>query len=270
MADGNKIAEVVAMLHERDEEYRPFKESAITVSAEDCYWVLSDLKRLLGYAVDESIDNAVNRAKISASKAGLSIKEHFVETDDIFEKPDICLSKFAALLVTMNADVEKTTVALAQSYFALQIDKQRLEDEKRLHTRLEVATENRKLNGAAQDAGVTNFEKFNGMGIQALYGGLNVDGIRRKKGIPSKAQFLDFAGSEELAANLFRITQTAAALRRQTAKSESLACNTHVRVSQGVRDAIKRAGNTLPENLPKAATKIDQIATSVKRQIASA
>jgi DNA-damage-inducible protein D len=267
MADSNKIAKVVAMLCERDEDFKVFQNIAISVSDDNCYWPLCDLKRALGYEEEESIENAVNRAKISATKAGFSIKEHFVEVDDLFGKRELCLTKYAALLVVINADVEKTQVALAQAYFALQVDRQRLEDEKRLRTRLEVTTENRNLASAAKHAGVMNFEKFNGVGISALYGGLSVASIKARKGIPQGAQHLDYAGSEELAANLFRITQTAASLRRQELRNENVACQTHMSVAQGIRQAIRRAGNTLPENLPKAETKIDQLATAVKQQL---
>jgi DNA-damage-inducible protein D len=267
MADSNRLAKVVAMLCERDEEFKSFGAIAVDVGNDESLWPISDLKRALGYEDDESIDNAVSRAKISADKAGFSIKEHFVQLDGLFDAPELCLTKYAALLVTINADPEKTQVALAQAYFALQIDKQRLEDEKRVRTRLEVCTENRHLAKAAKNAGVDNFEKFNGMGISALYGGITVAQIKMKKGIPTAAQHLDYAGSEELAANLFRITQAAAAIRRQQLKNENVACETHANVAKGVRQAIRRAGNTLPENLPKAETKIDQLATQIKKQV---
>jgi DNA-damage-inducible protein D len=267
MADSNRIAQVVAMLCERDEEFKPFQAIALPVEGDECYWPLTELKRVLGYSEDEPIDNALNRAKISASKAGFSIKDHFIEIEELFGKPDVCLSKYAALLVAINADVNKTPVALAQAYFALQIDRQRLEDEKRLRTRLEVTAENRNLTSAAKHVGVSNFEKFNGMGISALYGGLSVACIKQRKQIPPTAQHLDYAGSEELAANLFRITQTAAALRRQSYRNETIACQKHASVALGIRETIRRAGNTLPENLPKADTKIDQLAGVVRKQV---
>lgn len=265
MANSDKLAEVTAMLAERDEEFRPFEDTKITTDSAESFWSLSDLKNLLGYEPDESIQKAVDRAKISASKAGISIKEHFC-AGDMFDHPEeMYVSTYAAILVTMNADVRKHAVAIAQNYFALQVDRQALEDEKRIRARYDVTVENHKLSGVASSVGVTDFQKFNGVGVSALYGNRNVAQIRAMKGLKKTQSHLDYAGSEELAANLFRITQTAAALRRQLEKDEAKACRTHVRVAEGVRNAIIRAGNTPPEKLPPATTTIDKVATQVKR-----
>ncbi|MDC0745349.1 hypothetical protein [Polyangium mundeleinium] len=268
LANSDKLAEVVAMMVERDEEFQPLKEAA-KPNGDEPVWPLSRLKECLGYTASEKIDPAVNRAKISAQTAGLSIKEHFV-AGDIFDAPgEIFLTKYAALLVTINADPSKEKVAVAQSYFALQADKQRLEDEKRLRTRFDVTNENNKLQGVAADKGVQDFAKFNGVGLYALYGGRNQQKVKSMKGLPPSAQLLDHAGSEELAANLFRITQTAAALRRQTTRSEDIATETHRRVGESVRGVILRAGNTPPERLPVSPTKIDKLATKVKKELKS-
>jgi DNA-damage-inducible protein D len=269
MANTDKLAEVAALLAERDEEFRPFELAKVAADTEEPYWALSDLKRLLGYGPTESIDKAVNKAKVSASNAGISIREHFRD-GTLFDHPgEVFVSKYAAILIAMNADVRKTPVAVAQNYFALQVDRQRLEDEKRLRGRFDVATENHKLQGVASEAGVNDFKKFNGVGVSALYGGRSVIQIQAMKGLGAAQSYLDYAGSEELAANLFRITQTAAALRRQEAKSEALACGTHQKVARGVRQAIIDAGNTPPEQLPPAKTKIDKLATEVKRTLKS-
>jgi len=268
LANSDKLAEVVAMIVERDEEFGPLREAA-RPNGDEPVWPLSRLKEYLGYAAVEKIDPAVNRAKISAQTAGLPIKEHFV-AGDIFDAPgEIFLTKYAALLVTMNADPSKQKVAIAQAYFALQADKQRLEDEKRLRTRFDVTNENHKLQGVAADRGVQDFQKFNGVGLYALYGERNQQQVKAMKGLPPSAQLLDHAGSEELAANLFRITQTAAALRRQTKRSEEIATETHRRVGESVRSVIVRAGNTPPERLPVSATKIDRLATKVKKDLKS-
>lgn len=270
MANSNKFAEVVAIIAEREEEFKPFEVAAIHFADDEPYWLLSGLKRLLGYSEEGSIQNAVNRAKIAASKVGWSIKEHFVDGSLHDGDGEMFLSKYAALLITVNADPHKIAVSVAQAFFALQTDRQQLEDEKRLKTRLDVATENRKLTGVAQEKGVRNFRKFNGVGISALYGGRSVAHISSMKRLPSKGSFLDYAGSEELAANLFRITQTAASLRRQVASSETQACYTHQRVARGVRQVIVAAGNTPPELLPPASTKIDALATQMKGRLARA
>ncbi len=269
MANTDKLAEVTALLVERDQEFRPFELAKVISDEEEPYWPLEDLKRLLGYGETESISKAVDRAKIAADKAGISIREHFRD-GSLFGRPDkVYVSKYAAVMIAINADPNKLPVAIAQNYFALQVDRQRLEDEKRIKARFDVATENNKLQGVAADVGVSDFKKFNGVGVSALYGNLNVGQIQAKKGLRSGQHYLDFAGSEELAANLFRITQTAAALRRQQSKNEVVACDTHQRVSAGVRAAIVNAGNTPPELLPPAETKIDKVATAVKKRLRS-
>lgn len=270
MSDSNQLAEVVAMMAERDDDFDPLQKAAICADDDsgELYWSLSWLKTFLGYEEDERIDPAVNRAKISASKAGIKIRDHFYFVDAYEGPTEVYLTKYACLLVVMNADPSKEKVALCQAYFALAADKQRLEDEKRLRVRLDVATENRHLSNVAADRGVEDFEKFNGLGLYALYGQKNQAQVRKMKGLRPSAEVLDHAGSEELAANLFRITQTAAVLRRQEYKSEELATDTHVRVAEGIRRAIISAGNTPPEHLP-AATKINIVATAVKKQLKS-
>ena len=268
MSDSNQLAEVVAMIAERDDDFDPLNKAAICADDEsgEQYWSLSWLKAYLGYEEDERIDPAVNRAKIAASKVGFKIKDHFFSVEVYEGDTEVYLTKYACLMVAINADPNKEMVALAQAYFALYADKQRLEDEKRLRVRLDVATENRHLSKVAADRGVENFEKFNGMGLYALYGQKNQAQVREMKGLRSSADILDHAGGEELAADLFRITQTAAVLRRENYKSEDLATDTHVRVADGIRRAIINAGNTPPERLP-AATKINLVAAATKKRL---
>lgn len=269
MANSNKLAEVISMIAERDEDFRPLSAAAVVHREDEPLWALSALKEFLGYEPDEKIDPALHRAKIAAEKAGMSLREHFVQ-GDLFSTPgEVYLTKYAALLVTINADPSKEKVAIAQSYFALQTDKQRLEDEKRLRARYEVVSENNVLKGVAADRGVEDFARFNGVGLFALYGKRNQDQVKAMKGLGKNASLLDHAGSEELAANLFRITQTSAALRRQTVRNEIQATETHKRVAENVRSVIINAGNTPPERLPAAEMKIDRVATQVKKALAN-
>jgi DNA-damage-inducible protein D len=269
MANTDKLAEVVAALAERDEEFKPLQEVARDGADHEKLWSVSHLKKLLGYSSDESIETAVNRAKIAASNSGISIKENFRD-GSLFDQPgELFVTKYAAYLIVTGCDAHKPNVALALTYFALQVDRQALEDEKRLRGRLDVATENHKLAGIASDRGVTDFAKFNGVGVSALYGGKCVKQIVDMKRLPKGASYLDYSGSEELAANLFRITQTAAALRRQEMKDEALSCRTHAQVASGVRRAIIAAGNTPPELLPAATKKIDSLATEVSKKLCS-
>ncbi len=269
MADGNRLAEVCALLAERDQEFGDIRRVATAPDPEsgEVFWSLSALTEVLQLEKRAAVDTAVARAKVAAGKADIPIREHFRD-GSMFDKPgEMYLSKYASYLFVVNCDPNDGQVGLAQVFFALQVDRQRLEDEKRLRTRLDVTTETNKLTGVAKERGVVDFQKFNGMGVQGLYGGLTVAQIKTRKSLPQSANHLDFAGSEELAANLFRITQTRAALARQGVRSELLACQTHKAVAEGVRKVIKEAGNTLPEALPACSLKIDQLATQTKRKI---
>lgn len=266
----DRLAEVVAVIAERDDDFRPLAEGITAKTGEEPLWTLSQLEVFLGYTPTDDITNAVNRAKIAAGRAGMGIRDHFIPGSALGDDPDeLYLTKYAALLITLNANPEKQRVAIAQSYFALQTDKQALEDEKRLRTRFDIKTHNKQLTKAAREAGVVNYGKFHDAGLTALYGNLlgGMDEVRRMKGLPEGAQILDYAGSEELAANLFRITQTAAALRRQAAPNEMTATNTHVRVARAVRQAIEISENPRPEELPPADTRIDKLATKVRKKL---
>lgn len=271
MANGNKLAEVCAMLVERDQDFRPLNEAAVaTESASgEALWPMSRLVGALQVDSKSAVTNALNRAKVAAGKSEWTLADHFVD-GSVFDSPgEVFLSKYAAFLFVMNCDPKHGRVGTAQAYFALQVDRQRLEDEKRVRTRLDVTSENKKLQGAAKDSGVKDFEKFNGVGIQGLYGGLNAAQVKQRKGLDRDANHLDFAGSEELAANLFRITQTRAALARNGVKSETVACYTHRTVAEGIRNTIRAAGNTLPEDLPAAELEIDRLASQVKKKLVS-
>jgi DNA-damage-inducible protein D len=230
------------------------------------YWCARDLQPLLGYAQWRRFEQAIERAMASCEASGNQSGHHFAGAG----KPitggkgavqlvdDYHLSRFACYLIAQNGDPRKPEIAQAQQYFAIQTRRQELSDQtaadvERLELRKQTAEEFKALSGAAQDAGVQSkmFGVFHDAGYKGLYGGLGRDAIKQRKIIPDKDNLLDRMNATELAANQFRMTQTRDKLARGVS-SQSQAIQTHEQVGKEVRDAIKRIGGTLPENIPPA------------------
>lgn len=230
------------------------------------FWSSRELARVLDYSDYRNFEQVVAKARQASFNSGQRIENHFV---DITEMVDIgsgaqraiastFLSRYACYLIIQNADPSKEVVALGQSYFAVQTRRQELseqatEDERRLMLREEMKLHNVKLAGAAKDAGVIepiDYAIFQNHGYQGLYGGLGQKEIHGKKGLKTSQQILDHMGSTELAANLFRATQTEEKLRRDGIKGKAAANQTHKEVGAKVRQTIKELGGTMPESLP--------------------
>ena len=172
---------------------------------------------------------------------------------------DYKLSRYACYLIVQNADSRKKTVALGQTYFAIQTRRQELsekeynllsEDEKRLYRRKQTRDGNKVLYRIASAKGVKNFDKFTNAGYMGLYNGETADDIAKRKGLRYREDILDNMGSAELGANVFRITQTEALLEKQKESSEKMATDTHYLVGKTIREAIQKLGGTMPEELP--------------------
>lgn len=206
---------------------------------------------------------------------GNQVADHFADVGKMVslgsgaerEVEDVVLSRYAAYLVAQNGDPRKQAIAFAQTYFAIQTRRQEIadetrdayaplsEDERRVLLRDEIREHNRQLASAAKNAGVregVEYAIFQTHGYQGLYGGLDVPGIRRRKGLNPKQHILDHMGSTELAANLFRATQTEEKLRRENVRGKDAANRTHFEVGRKVRGAIADIGGTMPERLPPA------------------
>lgn len=224
------------------------------------FWRARNLMSVLGYSTWRRFEDVVKKAQQSCVSSRQFPQDHFADTGKMTEighgiarrLDDYKLSRFACYLIAQNGDSSKQEIALAQTYFALQTRKQEIyqnmsEDEKRIRDRDEVAEKNKKLFSTAHLVGVSNFGKFNDAGYKGLYS-MSLKEIEDKKKIP-KGELLDYAGSEELGANLFRITQTEAKLKRESIKGDSEAQRTHFEVGKKVRQTVKDIGGEMPENL---------------------
>ena len=232
------------------------------------YWEARELMIALEYSKWEHFAKVINKAKISCKLSGVNVEDHFPVKGKIVksgattkEVIDYKLSRYACYLIVQNASpVRHKSVALGQTYFAVQTRKMEItqeeysklsEDERRLYTRINVKNKNKCLFDTAKNAGVTNYGKFNDYGYKGLYNGETAKQIAKRKGIdPDKEDILDYMGSTELAANLFRITQTDEVLKNKQVNNEEEACKTHHAVGQAVRQTIKKIGGTVPEKLP--------------------
>ena len=194
------------------------------------------------------------------------------------ELEDMELSRYACYLIVQNSDPRKKVIALGQSYFAVKTRQQELidnfdklnEDAKRLAIRHEMIEHNKMLVAAAKEAGVEttkDYAIFQNYGYKGLYGGLGAREIHARKGLKENQKILDHMGYEELAANLFRATQTEAKLRRENIQGKDNANQAHYTVGKEVRSTIERLGGTMPEDLPTPEKSIQQIEREIKKNL---
>ena len=248
------------------------------------FWSARDLGRVLEYSVFRNFQPVIEKAKEACVKSGHAVADHFAETRNMVgigsgaqrEIDDWALSRYACYLVIQNADPSKPLVALGQTYFAVQTRRQELaddktlkEDQKRLLLRQEMAKHNKQLAGVAKQAGViqpVDYAVFMDHGYRGLYGGLGMRDIHQRKRLKSKEHILDHMGSTELAANLFRATQTEEKLRRENVRSKETAGRIHHDVGRKVRQTIRELGGTMPEHLP-AAESIRKVLSREKKRL---
>ena len=248
------------------------------------YWYARELQKVLEYNKWENFEKVIKKAMTACENSGVLVKDCFPD----IRKPIISgkgkqefikeykLTRYACYLIAQNGDSRKEVIALAQTYFAIQTRKQELsekeysmltEDEKRFYQRDLTRKGNYSLNIAAKNAGVKNFDKFHNSGYKGLYNGETADDIAKRKGLRYREDILDNMGSEELAANLFRITQTEARLKRDNVDSEKIACDTHNKIGKIVRKAIKEAGGTMPENLPTPEKSLKELEKEKRQEL---
>lgn len=248
------------------------------------FWYARELQVALEYSQWRYLKEAIERAKTACTNSGQNMTDHFAEVRKMVEIgsnakreiEDIALSRYACYLIVMNGDPRKEVIALGQTYFAVKTRQQELiedydrltEEQKRLAIRNEMKRHNSALANTAQEAGVKqpiDFAIFQNYGYMGLYNGLKAQDIKTRKGLKKNQDILDFMGSTELAANLFRATQTEEKLRREHIQGKSEANKTHYEVGKKVRQTIKELGGTMPEDLPTPEKSVRQIEKENKK-----
>ena len=248
------------------------------------FWYARELQKVLDYKEWRKFENVIQKAIMACKNTGIIEAEHFVGADKLSKRAnnaevlikDYKLTRYACYLIAQNGDSRKKVIALAQTYFAVQTRKQEItekeysmltEDEKRFYQRNLTRKGNYSLNQTAKKAGVKNFDKFHNSGYKGLYNGETADDIAKRKGLRYREDILDNMGSEELAANLFRITQTESRLKRDKVDTEKKACDTHNKIGKIVRKAIKEAGGIMPEDLPTPEKSLKQLEKENKKAL---
>lgn len=248
------------------------------------YWYARELQNVLEYNKWENFEKVIAKAKIACENTGISVIEHFPDVRKTIKMPkgaekeinDYKLTRYACYIIAQNGDPRKEVIALAQTYFAVQTRKQEItekeysmltEDEKRFYQRDLTRKGNYSLNQAAKNAGVKNFDKFHNAGYKGLYNGETADDIAKRKGLRYREEILDNMGSDELIANLFRISQTEQRLKKDNIQTEGEACKTHNKIGKIVRNAIKQAGGTMPEDLPTPEKSLKQLEKENKKML---
>lgn len=250
------------------------------------FWYARELQTVLDYSTWDKFERVIKKAITACEGSGQSSEDHFSQMGKMVDigsgakrtTRDYQLSRYACYLIVQNGDASKPVIANGQTYFAIQTRRQELqndtgfqqlnEDQKRLMLRNELADHNKQLAAAARDAGVESgldYAIFQNHGYKGLYGGLDNKAIHQHKGLKKSQKILDHMGSTELAANLFRATQTEEKLKRDQVANKKQANQTHFEVGAKVRATIEELGGTMPEDLPTPEKGIPQLARAQKK-----
>ena len=250
------------------------------------FWYARELQEVLNYTQWRRFKETIDRAKEACKTSGNEVEDYFADAGKMInlakgavrEVEDYMLTRYACYLIVMNGDSRKKVIALGQTYFAVKTRQQEpiddydqlSENQKRLAIRNEMKEHNKLLAEAAKNAGVitpSDYAIFQNRGYQGLYGGLGAKEIHARKGLKKSQQILDHMGSTELAANLFRATQTDEKLRRDRIEGKDEAGEVHFQVGQKVRQTIAELGGTMPEDLPTPQKSIKQIEREEEKRI---
>ncbi|MFZ0207716.1 MAG: DNA damage-inducible protein D [Roseiarcus sp.] len=285
---GNQGA-VVTDVEVSDQHHQTFESIKRTDQDGAEFWRARQIAPILGYQDYRNFQNVVAKAKTACKTAGYVVADHFgdftemvpIGSGAIRRISDIRLSRYACYLIVQNGDPAKPVIALGQTYFAIQTRRQELqegagfqrlsEDDRRLMLRGELSEHNKALSAAAKQSGVEtslDYAIFQDHGYRGLYGELGAEGIQSRKGLKQSEEIIDYMGSTELAANLFRATQTEDKLRREGVKGKLEANTLHFEVGRKVRNTIAELGGGMPEDLPTPPKSISQIERERKKLLA--
>ena len=248
------------------------------------YWEARELQKVLKYGKWENFKKVIDKAITSCETSNNNVLQHFPEVrkpiiggnGNIQNVIDYKLSRYACYLIVQNSDPRKEVVALGQTYFAVQTRKMELteleykdlsEDEKRLYVRKQVSNGNYSLNRTALNCGVRNLGEFHNSGYRGLYCGESADDIVKRKGLRYREDILDNMGSDELSANLFRISLTNQKLKNDNISNEVDANNTHYNVGKDIRNFIKSEGGTMPEDLLTPERSLKELEKECKNKV---
>ena len=248
------------------------------------YWYARELQLALQYSEWRKFEGVIEKAKEACRNSNINYLDHFGESDKMVKigsgaeriQKDYILTRYACYLIAQNGDARKRTIALAQTYFAVKTRQQEIteeqykqltEDEKRLYNRKIVKDRNKYLFDTARKSGVKDYGKFNNAGYKGIYNGETAEDIAKRKGLNEEQKILDYMGSTELGANIFRITQTDELLKKNKVDTESKACSTHNRVGKAVRETIKKLGGTMPEDMPTPKKSIKELEKENRKKL---
>lgn len=259
------------------ELFDKFEEACQVINKVEC-WSARDLQEILHYTKWENFVKVIEKAKNACNNAGETISDHFADLGKMVEIGsgtqreinDIALTRYACYLVAQNADANKTEVAFAQTYFAVQTRKQeiiekRLLDVARVSAREKLSKSEKKLSGILYERGVDEkgFSIIRSEGDKALFGGFSTKDMKKKLKVSDTRPLADFLPTLTIKAKDFATELTSHNIVEKDLKGQQKISTEHVENNKAVRKMLLERG-VKPEILP-----IAEDLSKVKRRLES-